>query len=331
MAGVYGGNRLGMAERSGEPFEALIHRILAVSEGGSALVERDVRVPDPDSPEDERQVDIRISKGGLTTFVECRDRMRPQHVQWIEDLIGRRQSLKCDLIIGVSSSGFTRLAKKKAESHGILLRRVSNISDREIREWGAKVRLDLRFVTFRQFDLAIAPSFVAPSDVSRYLERIKTSGELAGALHAELAKVFGKNNAPDEFEMKARIRFGQVAEVTDGCEGFDAAIFARGRVGSLQRQLAAAKVYSAENELTQKAGIANYFAFTEGAGDLVSVASSYHWHLDLSSFRLPPNSISLGDVRLDFGRPEEVVAVSITGAPDPISDAFLIRVCSLPE
>ena len=63
-------------------------------------------IPDPDNPEQLRQIDITIRNDGKLTLIECRLSRRRQNVKWVEELIGRRQSLGAQEMIGVASAGF---------------------------------------------------------------------------------------------------------------------------------------------------------------------------------------------------------------------------------
>ncbi len=63
------------------------------------------RIPDPDNPGQERQIDVSIRRDNLLTIVECRLHSEPQDVRWIEELFGRRTSLNAD-------SGVLRLLRK---------------------------------------------------------------------------------------------------------------------------------------------------------------------------------------------------------------------------
>src|ERR1700691_3202238 len=96
-----------------------IHQLIEVE--GSVVTWND-RVPDPDNPRQSRQIDISIRRDGALTLVECRLHKEPQDVTWIEQLIGRRISLRADAVIAVSASGFTETAEEKAKRHGIILR-----------------------------------------------------------------------------------------------------------------------------------------------------------------------------------------------------------------
>jgi len=108
--------------RASEVFEQKIHRIHAMLEGSGADVTWNDHIPDPDNPTQKRQIDITIRRGKHLTLVECRLHQSPQDVNWIEELMGRRQSLIADAVIAVSSSGFTAGALSKAQRYGVIAR-----------------------------------------------------------------------------------------------------------------------------------------------------------------------------------------------------------------
>ena len=54
---------------------------------------------------------------------------KKQDVKWIEELIGRKQSLRADSVIAVSSAGFTDGAILKAKAFGICFKR-SDVADK---------------------------------------------------------------------------------------------------------------------------------------------------------------------------------------------------------
>lgn len=88
-------------------FERQIHRVYEFLEGSGVQVTWDDRIPDPDNPSQPRQIDITIERDGKLTLVECRHHRSRQNVKWIEEMMGRRVSLKADSAIAVSSSSFT--------------------------------------------------------------------------------------------------------------------------------------------------------------------------------------------------------------------------------
>lgn len=124
-----------------------IHRLLEVE--GSTVTWND-RIPDPDSPDQPRQIDVTIRRDDCLTIVECRLHAKRQDVKWIEELIGRRISLKADAVIAVSASGFTKPAREKAASYGIHLRDFATLSPQEIQNWGRKRTLAIAFCEFTQ-------------------------------------------------------------------------------------------------------------------------------------------------------------------------------------
>lgn len=127
--------------RDSKSFEQQIHRIYELLEGSGAAVTWDDRIPDPDNPSQPRQIDITIRRHGTFALVECRDHQSRQDVQWIEELMGRRASLRADAIIAVSSSGFTAGALRKAKQFGIIPRGLRKLTEREVQGWGQQVTL----------------------------------------------------------------------------------------------------------------------------------------------------------------------------------------------
>jgi hypothetical protein len=96
-----------------EKLERQIHRIHELLEGSNVDVTWNDRIPDPDNPGQLRQIDVTIRRGGKLTVIECRLSRRAQDVKWIEELIGRRQSLGAHTVIAVASAGFTAGARRK--------------------------------------------------------------------------------------------------------------------------------------------------------------------------------------------------------------------------
>jgi hypothetical protein len=131
-------------------FERKVERIHRLLEVEGSIVTWDEHIPDPDNPNQMRQIDVSIRRDGCLTMVECRLHAKPQDVTWIEELIGRRDSLKADGVIAVSASGFTATARKKAESFGIHLRAFATLSPKEIKNWGRSRTLRISFCEFTQ-------------------------------------------------------------------------------------------------------------------------------------------------------------------------------------
>jgi len=163
--------------RDSEAFEQQIYRIHELLEDSGAEVKWDDHIPDPDNPSQPRQIDISIRRDGKLTTIECRQHERRQDVQWVEELMGRRASLRADTIIGVSSSGFTTGALNKAGRYGIVLRDLRQLTDLEVKSWGGRVTLTLYF--YQYSDLKVSLCFKRES-IPR-LDRAAAESELASS------------------------------------------------------------------------------------------------------------------------------------------------------
>jgi hypothetical protein len=122
------------SDKAFKAFERKIHRIHELLEDSGAEVTWDDHIPDPDNPDQLRQIDITIRRDGKLTLVECRHHRFRQNVQWIESLIGRRTSLRAQDVIAVSSSGFTKGALVKAKKRRIIVRDLQQLTESEIRK-----------------------------------------------------------------------------------------------------------------------------------------------------------------------------------------------------
>jgi hypothetical protein len=136
-------------------FERHVERVHQLLDGTTAQVTWNDHVPDPDNPEQQRQIDVTIRRGDELTLVECRHRRAPQSVQWIEELIGRQASLRATHVIAVSSSGFTVGACKKAHRFGIITRDLQSLTDAEVRAWGGKVALTLYCYQYEDIEVTL--------------------------------------------------------------------------------------------------------------------------------------------------------------------------------
>ena len=102
-----------------------------------------------------REVDVSIRSQVGTAHVlltiECRKRGRRQDVTWIEQLAAKKLAIGADRTIAVSSSGFSEEAQTIARTHGIDLRRLSDISAVDLNNL-----LHLDFVLFTHKRCAIS-------------------------------------------------------------------------------------------------------------------------------------------------------------------------------
>lgn len=141
-----------MPVKSSAQFERQVRRIYELLLDSEAEVTWDDHIPDPDNPGQLRQIDITIRRDEKFTLVECRKQRARQDVQWVEELIGRRTSLRADAVIAVSGSGFTVGALRKAEQHGIIARELQQLTDEEVKNWGRQVSLTLYFIQYSDLE-----------------------------------------------------------------------------------------------------------------------------------------------------------------------------------
>jgi hypothetical protein len=175
-----------------------IHELLVRSH---ADVTWNDHIPDPDNPEQLRQIDVTIRRDGKLTLIECRLSRRRQDVKWIEELIGRRQSMGADEMIGVASAGFTTGAKKKAARFGVRLRHLKQLSDKEITSWGHQVALRLYYYQYSEAVVALgfAEHSIPHLDVERLGQELRSHPVLqsvfkATAIQLDTLKLLARND-----------------------------------------------------------------------------------------------------------------------------------------
>ncbi len=185
-----------------EHFEKQIERIHHLIEQPGSEVTWNDHIPDPDNPIQQRQIDITIRREGSLTLVECRIHKEPQDVTWIEELIGRRISLKADTVIGVSHSGFTRGAIEKAKSHGIILRDFQTLTEEEIKRWGYKTRVIVSYHNFSNLNLSFLFSGAAKGHISheKVLNYLTVEANFFKILELVIEKI--DENKPELFAEK---------------------------------------------------------------------------------------------------------------------------------
>lgn len=153
-----------MSKQSDE-FEQLIAEIYTLLNTSGSIITWNDSIKDPDNPSQTRQVDITLRTGDKITHIECRIHQSKQDVKWIEELHGRRMSLNADYMIGVSSSGFTEGAIKKAARFGILLKDMRQLSKEDILSWTQAAQVKMTYVVFDKANF----NFSFPSESAPYI------------------------------------------------------------------------------------------------------------------------------------------------------------------
>jgi hypothetical protein len=117
--------------------------------------------------------------------VECRDRVSVQAVEWIEQLICKKQSIGADVLVAVSSSRFSKPARVKALKHGVILARMTPKLPEELAELASSFFITLRYLepSIVSVDLQIPGHLNADLESYRYrhalVDQVLTLAELA--------------------------------------------------------------------------------------------------------------------------------------------------------
>lgn len=300
--------------RLSEKFERQIARIHELIEQPDSEITWNDRIPDPDNPVQARQIDITIRRDESLTLVECRIHNKKQDVKWIEELMGRRDSLNADAVIAVSASGFTEGAIAKAKARGIILRDILSLSENEIANWGKKTKVWLTFYEYKDVSLTLVfesehqseitiISVVNYFDINRdklyqIFETVakaideKNPQGLPCTFNAKLAnenvEICGRKVKEFEFEAKFR-------QVKRELEIPSVVVYDSPEVNALERNVFVEAVELGDFEITQ-------------SSDRVSVA------LDMSPIKAPRNC-HFRLVNFDFGRVITMETAEILGIP----------------
>ncbi len=283
---------VGTAMKNSDAFEQRIHRIYELLEGSGVDVTWNDHVPDPDNPSQQRQIDVSIKRNGMLTLVECRDRQSPQDVTWIEELIGRRASLRADTVIAVSSSGFTAGALQKATSFGIIVRDFRHLTDLEIRAWGGQIALTLHFYDYA--DLNVSLCFERQSIPKLRMDAVRSEfASYAGvqSLFNAAAQQIDNYNLLSEEHVGQSVAFGirlELAGFQISGESVIKVAFS-GNVRLVSRNVSP-KAVLAYVDPTEKAGAGqiNVETFAAGNSSIIHDADRVSIVLDLSQEEIPP-------------------------------------------
>ena len=311
-----------MTEKS-TAFEQRVERIYRLLEQQDATVTWNEKLPDPDNPDQARQIDVAIRRQDSLTIVECRIHRAPQDVMWIEQLMGRRTSLCADAVIAVSASGFTEGARAKAARYGIILRDFATLTQEEIRDWGKQKRVQLCFFEFTDSMLVLRlPS--APAKPYAITDYLGNPVNWRGLFESVMRRLEG-----DE----ALDRSGSAAQ----CEmEFNAPIFVNGvsvlatrlksTVRRITRDISTASLVAYADSLDgNRAAQAVVGSLDLGASEIVEVSDRVSIVVDLSQVKLPPNSL-LHTILYDFGRVVMMSGTNFIGLMEAMDFDMALRV-----
>jgi hypothetical protein len=198
-------------------FEKQVYRIYELLKNNNEKVTWNDRIIDPDNPSQNRQIDISIKNGQDLTLVECRIHKSVQDVKWIEELIGRKLSMRANAAIGVSASGFTEGAKLKAKAFGIALRDFYTLTETEIQKWGTKTTVLLGLYEYNNISLDILfpkehKEYVCEKTVHEYLKNSKFISVVLNQVKEQLQRnKFSKTDEKIEAKMEFEPDFYKVS------------------------------------------------------------------------------------------------------------------------
>ena len=263
--------------------ERQVHRIHQLLESTGATVTLDERIPDPDNPTQLRQIDVSIRRGSHLTIVECRAHKDRQDVQWIEELLGRRMSLRADSVIAVSISGFTDGARAKATSKGVVLRNFSSLTESEIKQWGERSQFTLVFYEF--LDVRLTFELAGPASPRPVLTGQDGKPIMWRELFMQLVSRSGVDKAGEGYVgFEAKMPGIRV----DGT--FPLNVRFRGRLRCLKKEFAlpTVKIYADPVEMDAKALVERFLL---GETQVIKGPELASMVFDLSRIKYPPNCI----------------------------------------
>lgn len=278
--------------RASDLFEQQIHRIHKLLEGSGAEVTWNDRISDPDNPSQNRQIDVTIKKDQSLTIVECRLHASPQGVKWIEELMGRRQSLMANAAIAVSSSGFTKGALIKAKKYEIVTHDLCELTNTEIEAWGKTVTLTLFFYQYSELELNLlfnADSY-SKLNYSMLSEQLKSYPGFQSLFNAAAEKIDEANLITNQ-ETDRIVSFGILCslEAFHLCGEPVIKVDFRGKACLTLRQIKSPLILAygaAKQNFGQKAAVVQHFELGETA--VVHGANKASILLDVSLLAMPP-------------------------------------------
>jgi Restriction endonuclease len=197
--------------RDSDLFEQRIHRIHELLDGSGADVTWNDRVPDPDNPKQQRQIDVTVRRGNHLTLIECRIRKSRQDVKWIEELIGRRASLRAHSVLAVSASGFTSGAIRKARQHLIAVRDLRTLTDADIARWGQSIDLSIIYYQYSNLSLTLWIDGDVPTDADTVKNELAVHPIWTTAFN-QAATYLTDNQMITEARINTDVEFGVLGE-----------------------------------------------------------------------------------------------------------------------
>ncbi|MCU7835617.1 MAG: restriction endonuclease [gamma proteobacterium symbiont of Taylorina sp.] len=296
-------------------FEIQIKRINELIEQPGSDITWNDHIPDPDNPNQARQIDITIRRDESFTVIECRIHKKVQDVKWIEELIGRRISLQANTLIAVSASGFTKGAIRKAKKYGIILRDILTLTEQEIIAWGGKTKVSVTLFEYKKLTLTFSfdntlKNKITIDDIE--LAMLNNGNDFHG-IFEKMSTAIEQDNPDHEpclIKTKLSSNILKINGLLVNNIGFNAEFLSHTKQYNVSSIVAYDSPESSvieRNTYVEQVELGNFEIMQ--STDIVSVV------LDLSSLLIPSNYY-FKRVNFEFTRAVEMDSVYIIGLPD---------------
>lgn len=291
--------------------EQLAVRIHKLIEPTGATVTWDEHISDPDTGSS-RQIDGIIKRDGKTIHIECRDHKDPQDVMWIEELIGRRESLQADGIIAVSLSGFGQPALAKAKAKGIITRTLSEMTDAEIETWGKSAKLVTNYLEISELEFQLIVPYAQSGLVTGW-PKLRLSGSNVSPEFLILKELTQNAEGSLYFDrdttLTAKIQCPTL--MVDGASVVECQVRVKGRKRQEKEEVLGLWNYHGLEPLADTEAVVSKHG--SGLTEIIQKNDKATMMLDLSSID-PPKSCFLLTYEVDFGRVVKA-HIDTVGAP----------------
>ena len=159
--------------RKGRDLELLVKRIKEHQVPEATIRSPDFVVDRDTGEAREVDVGIHVPRNGGSVFIaiECRDRKAAQGVEWIEQLICKKQSIDADVLIAVTASRFYQPARIKALKHGVILARMTKRLAEEVGGLAKSFFITFQFVAPRIIGIDLRLPSHLTADLETYTYR----------------------------------------------------------------------------------------------------------------------------------------------------------------
>ncbi len=250
------------------------------------------------------------------TLVECRIHKTAQDVNWIEELIGRRLSLRAHLVIAVSASGFTQGAQAKAARFGVVLRDFDTLTADEVRDWGKKRKVRAIFYKFTDNVISVTLPLLLPrrptmSDPQgNSFNWRPLFAQVMQQLDERKSIPYGATTAMPVFlpDVKTECSFGGMKAIRTTFSS---------TVRRVVREIWTTSVVAYADPLDGRSRQALFGALDLGKSEILEACGRASIVIDVSQIKIPKSCLFKAII-LDLGRPVGIGEMRLVGAPDAL-------------